>query len=123
MLFVRPRAVFRLQQGEGALRPGAAADFIAVRDTGESPAMTVVKMTYRDIELVVIAGRVHLASQRMMGLLPANLKSSLQALEVDGQIRWIRAPLGRLFAEAMRALGTDLKIGRKRVRHVGTAGM
>ena len=123
MLFVRPRAVFRLQRGEGALRPGAAADLIAVRDTEESPAMTVVKMKSWDVELVVIGGRVQLASQRMMAVLPGELTLGLQALEVDGQIRWVRAPLGRLFAGAMPALGSNLKIGKKQVRHVCTAGM
>jgi cytosine/adenosine deaminase-related metal-dependent hydrolase/ubiquinone/menaquinone biosynthesis C-methylase UbiE len=123
MLFTRPRTVFRLQRGEGALRPGAAADLIAVRDTGESPAMRLVKMTSQDVELVVIGGRVQLASQRMMATLPGEVTLGLQALEVDGQIRWIGAPLGRLFAGAMRALGSNLKIGKKRVRHVCTAGM
>jgi cytosine/adenosine deaminase-related metal-dependent hydrolase/ubiquinone/menaquinone biosynthesis C-methylase UbiE len=120
MLFIRPRAVFRLQRGEGALRPGAAADLIAVRDTEESPAMTVVKMKSQDVELVVIGGRVQLASQTVMAVLPGELTLGLQALEVDGQVRWVRAPLERLFAGAMRALGTDLKIGKKRVRHVCT---
>ncbi len=123
MLFTRPRTVFRLQRGEGTLRPDAASDLIAVRDTGESPAMTIVKMTSQDVELVVIAGRVQLASQAMKEALAGEVTSGLQALEVDGQIRWIRAPFGRLFAGAMRALGSDLKIGKKRVRHVCTAGM
>jgi cytosine/adenosine deaminase-related metal-dependent hydrolase/ubiquinone/menaquinone biosynthesis C-methylase UbiE len=121
MLFTRPGRVFRLEHGEGSLIPGAAADLIAVRDTGVSPARTVVGLKSEDIELVMVAGRVQLASQTMMEGLPGEMTTGLQGLEVDGQIRWIRAPLGRLFAEAERALGCDLKIGRKRVRHVCTA--
>jgi cytosine/adenosine deaminase-related metal-dependent hydrolase/ubiquinone/menaquinone biosynthesis C-methylase UbiE len=117
MLFTRPARVFRLKRGEGALVPGAVADFIAVRDTGERPAKVLVGMKSEDVELVVIAGRVQLASQTMRQRLPGEITSGLQALEVDGQVRWIRAPLKWLFAEAEQALGRDLRIGRKRVRH------
>jgi cytosine/adenosine deaminase-related metal-dependent hydrolase/ubiquinone/menaquinone biosynthesis C-methylase UbiE len=120
MLSTRPARVFRLKHGEGSLIPGAAADLIAVRDRGAGPAKTLVGLKSEDIELVVVAGRVQLVSQTMREGLPREITTGLQALEIDGQIRWIRAPLGRLFAEAEQVLGCDLTIGRKRVRHVCT---
>jgi cytosine/adenosine deaminase-related metal-dependent hydrolase/ubiquinone/menaquinone biosynthesis C-methylase UbiE len=123
MLISRPPRIFRLQQAQGPLVPGAAADLIAVRDTGLSPAKTVAEMSWEDVELVLVAGRVQLASQTMMDRLPDRVTSGLSLLEVDGHVRWIRAPLGRLFGEAARVLGCDLKIGKKRVRHVCTAWM
>jgi hypothetical protein len=42
-------------------------------------------------------------------------------LEVDSALRWIRAPLARLFREAEKVLGNNIKVGGKRVRHVCSA--
>jgi cytosine/adenosine deaminase-related metal-dependent hydrolase/ubiquinone/menaquinone biosynthesis C-methylase UbiE len=121
MLFTRPRRVFRLQDGQGSIRPGAIADLVAVRDSGIGPAEAVATIAIKDVELVVVAGRVHLASDTVAGRLPNELMSGLQPLEVDGLLRWVRAPIGRLLGEAERILGCDIRIGTKRVRHVCTA--
>jgi len=120
LAITRPAAVFRFDDGRGAIRPGAAADLIAIRDTGASPAETLTRMSSNDVELVVVAGRVQLASQMLFERLPYELASGLQPLEVDGQLRWVRAPLGRLFGEATRVLGCNITLGRKKVRHVCT---
>jgi cytosine/adenosine deaminase-related metal-dependent hydrolase len=121
MLFTRPRSVFRLQDGQGTIRPGAIADLIAVRDTGVSPAETVATITTKDVELVIVAGRVQLASQAVAAQLPDELMSGLHPLEVEGLLRWVRAPIGRLLGASERVLGCDVRIGKKRVRHVCTA--
>ena len=121
MLFTRPQGVFRLQDGQGTTLPGAIADLIAVRDTGISPAETVATMATKDVELVIVAGRVHLAAAAIAMRLPDELMSGLQPLEVEGQLRWVRAPVGKLLAEAARILGCDIRLGNKRVRHVCTA--
>jgi len=121
MVVTRPPAVFRFTDGRGAIRPGAAADLIAVRDSGKSPAETLVTISSRDIELVVIGGRVQLASEAVLERLPGNLSSGLCPLEVDGQIRYVRAPLGSLCGIASQILGGNIPLGNKKVRHVCSA--
>jgi cytosine/adenosine deaminase-related metal-dependent hydrolase/SAM-dependent methyltransferase len=121
MLCGRAAAAFRLQGGEGMIRPDAVADLIAVRDTGMSPAETLASLTAEAVELVIVRGRVQVASEAVMRRLPPDLAVGLQPLLVGSDLRWIRAPLGRLFREAERPLGCEIKIGGKRVRHVCSA--
>jgi cytosine/adenosine deaminase-related metal-dependent hydrolase len=120
LAITRPPSVFRLDDGRGAIRPGAAADLIAVRDQGASPANTLARMSSNDVELVAVAGQLQLASEAVFGRLPHLLTQGLQPFEVDGHIRWVRAPLGRLFGEATQVLGRDITLGKKKVRHVCT---
>jgi cytosine/adenosine deaminase-related metal-dependent hydrolase/ubiquinone/menaquinone biosynthesis C-methylase UbiE len=117
MLLRDAASAFRLRGGEGSIRAGSVADFIAVRDRGLSPAETLANLTWLDVELVMVRGRVQLASENVFGRLPRDLSEGLKPLEVDGVPRWIRAPLQRLFREAQRALGNELKVGGKQVRH------
>jgi cytosine/adenosine deaminase-related metal-dependent hydrolase/ubiquinone/menaquinone biosynthesis C-methylase UbiE len=121
MLFERPAGAFRLTEGQGFIRTEAGADVIAVRDRGLSPAETLADLATRDVELVMVRGRVQLASDEILRRLPAELTAGLSPLEVDSTLRWVRVPLGRMFREAERALGCEIKIGGKRVRHVCTA--
>ena len=121
LAITRPTAIFGFDDGRGAIRPGATADLIAVRDTNASPARTLAQMASGDVELVVVAGRVQLASEALLRRLPYELTSVLKPLEVDGRVRWIRAPLGRLFGETAQVLGCSFTLGKKQVRHVCTA--
>jgi hypothetical protein len=121
MLLGRAAQVFRLNDGEGAIRPDARADLIAVRDTGTTPAETIANLTTADVELVIVGGRVQLASEEIFRRLPPQFLSGLEPLEVESELRWVRVPLARLFREAERGLGCDLKIGGKRVRNVCSA--
>jgi cytosine/adenosine deaminase-related metal-dependent hydrolase/ubiquinone/menaquinone biosynthesis C-methylase UbiE len=121
MVVTRPPTVFRFTDGRGAIRPGAAADLIAVRDRGKSPAETLVTLSSSDIELVVIGSRVQLASEAVLERLPGNLSSGLCPLEVDGQIRYVRAPLGSLCGITSQTLGCNIPLGNKKVRHVCSA--
>jgi len=116
----RPAQVFRLGNGEGALAPGGMADLIAVRDTGKSPCETLSKLSYEDIQLVVLGGRVQLASEAIRLRLPDELSSDLRPLKMGKTLRWIKAPLGRLFGEAEKVLGCGLMLGGKPVRNVLT---
>jgi len=109
--------VLRLKSGEGTMRVGALADFIAVRDTSQSPAQRLATLNYRDVELVVIGGRVQLASVELHARLPRLVTTGLRPLEIEGVIRWIQAPLNRLFTEARKQLPGEIKLGGRRVRH------
>ena len=108
--------ILALRNGEGTVRVGAIADLIAVRDTGLTPAETLAQLSCHDIELILLAGRVQLASQKMKERLPAQLYDGLQTLTIEGTTRWVRAPLDSLFAATTPHLGRDVRLGGKRVQ-------
>lgn len=111
--------IFQLRQGEGHILPGGRADLIAVQHTGATPAETLASLNLAQLELVLLAGRVQLASPALYVRLSDDLRDGLHLLDADGIPRWIRAPLPSLFRSAERALGSGgLRLGRKRVRHL-----
>ena len=107
--------LLRLRNGEGTLRVGSWTDLIAVRDTGNNPADTLSQLSYKDIELVLIGGRVQLASEEMLTRLPAETTHGLEAIRVESSLRWIRAPLHRLFEETKAHVGDNVRLGGKRI--------
>jgi cytosine/adenosine deaminase-related metal-dependent hydrolase len=113
--------ILRLRRGEGRLRPGSAADMLVVRDRGLSPAETLAQLTVDQVELVITAGRVQLAGPGLFERLPAGLTNGLEAFEVDGVRRWVRAPVHQLITDAEEVLGSDFCLGGKRVRHATAA--
>jgi cytosine/adenosine deaminase-related metal-dependent hydrolase/ubiquinone/menaquinone biosynthesis C-methylase UbiE len=121
LVTTRAARVLRLKDGEGTLRAGALADFVGVRDTGLSPAKTLASMSYRDVELVVIGGSVQLASGAVVARLPRLAATGLRPLEIEGEVRWIRAPIDRLFAETKRHLPGEIRLGGKKVSYVPPA--
>ncbi|MEA2542264.1 MAG: hypothetical protein QOH35_3630, partial [Acidobacteriaceae bacterium] len=121
MVTNQPADILRLRRGEGRLRPGSAADMLVVRDRGLSPAETLAQLTVDQVELVITAGRVQLAGPGLFERLPAALTNGLEAFEVDGVQRWVRAPIGRLIADAEEVLGSDFCVGGKRVRRASAA--
>jgi cytosine/adenosine deaminase-related metal-dependent hydrolase/ubiquinone/menaquinone biosynthesis C-methylase UbiE len=123
MVLSRPAKVFRMHEGQGTVRPGVCADLIAVRDAGTDPATTLCEMSAGDIALVMVRGRVQLASDSAIRRLPTACTTELRPLEVDGRIVWIRAPLDWLFGKTVDAVGSEITLGRKRVRHVCAAWM
>ena len=100
-----PALMLRLHRGEGSLRPGSPADLIALRDERRSPADTLCSISAKDIELVLLAGCVQLASQSIFERLPLKDRDGLEPLSIDGEIRWLRAPVGDLLREAEDVLG------------------
>jgi len=116
----RPAQVLRLRNCEGSLVPGAIADLLAVRDAGRLPCDTLTQLSYEDIELVVLGGRVQLVSEAVMARMPDELTSDLRPIKIENTLRWIRAPLGRLFTEAEKVLGCGLVLGGKSVCNVFT---
>jgi cytosine/adenosine deaminase-related metal-dependent hydrolase/SAM-dependent methyltransferase len=110
--------ILRLPAGAGQIRVGATGDLIAVEDSIATPAATLSTLSYRDVHLVLRAGRVQLASQEMMTRVPEHLSRGLRPLEIDGLIRWVRAPLGRMFRDVARILGPDVLLNGRSVRNV-----
>ena len=106
MVTTAPAAILRLQDAEGSIKQSGVADLIAVRDTGEDPADRMKTLSMNDIELVIIGGRVQLASEAIWKRLPFSAKQALEPIAVDGRIRWLRAPVRALLREAEEVLGT-----------------
>jgi cytosine/adenosine deaminase-related metal-dependent hydrolase len=121
MVTTRSASVLRLRNGEGRLRPGAIADLIAVHDKGLTPAQTVAHLTFDQVELVILGGRVQLASASLYERLPDSLKAGMQPLVIEGHERWLRAPVDDLLAQARKSIGRDLRLGGKKVDHAGAA--
>ena len=125
MLTEWPARALRLPSFTGSLRAGGTADLIAIRDTQSNAAERLRSMTAADIELVIVGGRVHLASAAMLQRLPAGMKPGLEPLWIDGMVRWLRAPVQGLLAQAEAILGPgQVRLGNKPVRaaNAGEAG-
>jgi cytosine/adenosine deaminase-related metal-dependent hydrolase/SAM-dependent methyltransferase len=111
----QPARQLKLREGQGTLRAGGVADLVAVRDREESPANTLAAASYRDIALVIIGGRVQLASDEMIRRLPAATRIGLQPLTVGDAARWIRAPVDRLARETSAHFPDGIRIGGRPV--------
>jgi cytosine/adenosine deaminase-related metal-dependent hydrolase/ubiquinone/menaquinone biosynthesis C-methylase UbiE len=121
MVTTQPARILRLRDGEGSMRQGAIADIIAVGDLGLSPAATVAELTFEQVEMVMRGGHVQMASSSIYERLSPAVREGMQALEVEGHVRWIRAPLAELFAAAARVRRLDqLFVGEKRIRYVNS---
>jgi cytosine/adenosine deaminase-related metal-dependent hydrolase/ubiquinone/menaquinone biosynthesis C-methylase UbiE len=113
--------VLRLRNGEGHLLTGSVADMIAVQDRSLTPAETIAQLTFDQVELVILSGRVQLASPSLYNRLPDSLKTGLQPIDIDGHQRWLRAPIDNLLSEARKVVGRDIRLGGKKVDHAGAA--
>jgi cytosine/adenosine deaminase-related metal-dependent hydrolase len=121
MVTDRSANVLRLRNGEGRPKSGSIADFIAVQDKKLSPAETLAQLTFDQVELVILAGRTQLASPALYDRLSESQRSGLQPLSVDGHVRWLRAPVDTLLAEARKSVGRDIRLGGKKVDNASAA--
>jgi len=111
-----PASMLRLSHGEGSIRLGVRADLIAVRDRTGEPAEILSTLRAADVELVLIAGRVQLASHAIYERLSPEDKAGLEPLSVSGDIRWLRAPVESLLHTAEDVLGKGaVRLGGKPV--------
>ncbi|WP_213804249.1 methyltransferase domain-containing protein [Granulicella sp. dw_53] len=116
-----PAKMLHLKENQGQIAEFGVADLIAVRGDHDTPAVALVGLTFVDVELVVISGRVQMVSPPLYERLPQELRSGMQLLEVAGQQRWIRAPLEMLFEAAEEVLGQGkLLLAEREVRYLGT---
>jgi len=97
--------ILRLRCGEGTLRPGSIADLVAVLNRPGTPAEILTELSWRDIELVIVGGRVHLASAHIMNRLPEEIRCSLNPLVIEGELRWLRGPVSTMLRSAEDILG------------------
>lgn len=120
MVTTSPAEMFHLNDGQGHIAESGIADLIAVRGHYDAPARAISELSLGDVELVLLAGRVQMASPHLYARLPHNLRSGMELLEVAGHQRWIRAPLQALFASAECVLGRQkLLLAGREVRYLG----
>lgn len=105
MVTAAPAEILRLSRGEGSIVEFGVGDVIAVRDTGTSPIERLDSLTADDVELVIIGGRVQLASDAMLQRLPRSLAEGLEPLSLGPRVRWLRAPVEELLRSAEQELG------------------
>lgn len=112
-----PAAILRLNHSAGSVAISGAADLIAVRDKGGSPAEALQTLSAEDVELVMIRGRIQLASSAMLNRLPTLALTNLEPLSINGNIRWLRAPVSDLMEQAENVLGRgNVRLAGKSVR-------
>ncbi len=117
MVTTVPAEILRLDGSEGSIRESGVADLIAIRDTGGNAAERLPSLSVDDVELVIIAGRVHLASAAILERLPASATQDLEPMSVGTATRWLRAPVGDLLQRAEEVLGKgEVRLGGKTVR-------
>jgi hypothetical protein len=116
MVTEAPAVILRLTDAEGSIRTSGIGDLIAVRDTGYDAADRLQTLSMIDIELVMIGGRVHLASEAILKRLPFATKQELEPLSIDGTIRWLRAPIKELLRRTEEILGQgEVRLGGRSV--------
>jgi cytosine/adenosine deaminase-related metal-dependent hydrolase/ubiquinone/menaquinone biosynthesis C-methylase UbiE len=121
MVTTNPADIFRLEQGQGRIEEFGLADLIAVRSWHNTPACTVSNLSFGDVELVLLAGVVQMASPPLYERLPRDLRPGMELVEVAGHRRWIRSYLQPLFETAERTLGeNNLLLGGRQLRYFGT---
>jgi cytosine/adenosine deaminase-related metal-dependent hydrolase len=115
--------ILRLGNAEGTLSESGAADLVAIRDTGASPAERLGKLSLEDVEFVMIGGRVQLASERMLERLPREISTGLEPISVGAVNRSVRAPVKKLLRSAEEFLGEDgVRLGGSAVHAPAFAG-
>jgi cytosine/adenosine deaminase-related metal-dependent hydrolase/ubiquinone/menaquinone biosynthesis C-methylase UbiE len=119
MVTSSPAEMLHLISGQGQIVESGLADLIAVRSGQDTPASVLAGLTHRDVELVLLAGRVQMASHALYMRLPQNLRAGLSLLEVAGHRRWVRSPVQTLVEAAESVLGQGkLLLGQREVRHL-----
>jgi cytosine/adenosine deaminase-related metal-dependent hydrolase len=106
MVTVDAARILRLTDGQGDIREGGVADLLIVRDSGQSPAATLLDLTKP--ELVILRGKVRMSRKPM---------ASFESLTVTGRGRmFVDAPLAELYRETASSLGADFKLAGRRLR-------
>jgi cytosine/adenosine deaminase-related metal-dependent hydrolase/ubiquinone/menaquinone biosynthesis C-methylase UbiE len=120
MVTSNPAEILHLQDGQGRIEEFGVADLVAVRSQHNTPARALADLTFADVELVLLAGVVQMASPHLYPRLPHDIRSGMELIEVAGHERWIRAPLQSLFDAAESVLGQNkLLLGGRKVRYLG----
>ncbi|HLY59147.1 MAG TPA: amidohydrolase family protein [Terriglobia bacterium] len=107
--------VLQLIKGEGTIRLGGIADFLAVSDTGDRPCSRLTQMTTRDLEALIVGGKPKLLSPTAAGRWPSTGLDKFEVIRVGNIERLIHAPLQKLLQTTRMHLGEEVFLAGKRV--------
>jgi cytosine/adenosine deaminase-related metal-dependent hydrolase len=82
MVTSEPANIFKLPPGFGKICHDGPADLIAMKDGGQTPALTLLQ-NYP--ELVIVRGRVQLVSSELASRCPPSILEPLQRLDIEGR--------------------------------------
>ena len=108
--------ILRLPRCQGSLQAGTVADVIALPDWGQSPADTLAESSFREVELVVLAGQPQLLAVNMLSRWPKETCEEFGTLQVEDSVRWVRAPLPWLVEETSGHLPAPVRLAGRSVR-------
>lgn len=105
MVTTAPASMLRLKHFEGSLKESGAGDLFAIRDDGRPIAERIGSLSAEDVELVIIAGRVQLAAESILGKLPSACRRGLEPILIGSAVRWVRVPVHDLLRKTEQVLG------------------
>jgi cytosine/adenosine deaminase-related metal-dependent hydrolase len=108
-------SILRLEDGEGTLKPGAIANIIAIPWTKQTPADAVLQLDLSQIHMVLVSGRLQLASDEFVSRCDGSWMDAMERIEVDGIRRWVCAPIQWLMNESIARLGEEIYLAGMRV--------
>jgi cytosine/adenosine deaminase-related metal-dependent hydrolase len=108
-------SILFLREGEGKLEQGSVANVIAVPWREETPAEAVVSLDLPEIEMVLVSGKLQLASGKMLERWQNHGIDQLEWLSIDGLRRKVRAPISRLVHETTAHLRDDIRLAGRRI--------
>lgn len=104
--------LLRLREGQGELREDGAADLVAVRDHGQSPAESLESMIP---ELVIVGGDIRLISTGLRERVPSGIALH-HSIALEERGRWFTdVDTAALHRETVRAVGPDFRLAGRRV--------
>lgn len=113
MVTSEPARMFRLSAGFGQICHGGPADLLVMKDSGQTPAMTLLE-SYP--QLVIVGGLVRLVSSECIALCPPSILKLLQPLEIEGRGRYlISGDILSLLSETKAALQQPLYLAGKAI--------
>jgi len=103
--------IFGLTDGRGAIREGGVADLIVVRDSGCTPAETLLDL--RSVEMVMVGGKIRLVSERFAVL----ASDSFETISIAERGKFlVDAPVRAMVQVAAARLGAAFRLAGRRVR-------
>jgi cytosine/adenosine deaminase-related metal-dependent hydrolase len=102
--------MLRLRDGEGELREGGLADFVVVRDHGQSPVEALLNLCP---EAVAVGGEFRMMSETFFPKLPL---TGFHPLEVAGQgVCWVDVDMPSLHDQTTKVLGPEICLAGRRI--------
>lgn len=113
MVTTEAARTFKLPAGFGRVCHGGPADLLVMRDTGQTPAQTLLE---NFPQLVIVRGRVQLVSVEIARLCPPEILRPLRAIDVEGRGRYlVSGDIAILLDETKRALERPPRLAGKAI--------